>query len=114
MCYWLSFNAELTAPKSDVAVMLTTFTLTVVIDLTVAIQVGMVLAAFLFMKRMSEVTNVTAISREFQRRGANGERVDLRDLDPAPDGGIADGVKIYEIHGPSFFGAASKSRETIR
>src|SRR5690625_102484 len=113
MSEWRSFKAELTAPKSDVAVMLTTFTLTVVIDLTVAIQVGMVLAAFLFMKRMSEVTNVTAISREFQRRGANGERVDLRDLDPALDGGIPDGVKIYEINGPFFFGAASKFRETI-
>ena len=52
-------------PKSDVAVLLTTFFLTVLVDLTVAVEVGMVLAAFLFMRRMAEVTNVSAITREF-------------------------------------------------
>src|SRR5207253_9909672 len=58
MSEWRTFRSELTAPKSDVVVLLTTFTLTVLIDLTVAIEVGMVLAAFLFMRRTAEVTNV--------------------------------------------------------
>lgn len=107
MSGWRSFKAELTAPKSDVLVMLTTFFLTVLIDLTVAIQVGMVLAAFLFMKRMAEVTNVTALTRELDRDGTP------RHADPALAGGIPRGVKIYEINGPFFFGAASKFRETI-
>jgi SulP family sulfate permease len=107
MSEWRSFRAELTAPKSDVLVMLATFSLTVVVDLTVAIQVGMVLAAFLFMKRMAEVTNVTALTRELKGGAAP------RDDDPALAGGIPTGVKVYEINGPFFFGAAGKFRETI-
>jgi SulP family sulfate permease len=107
MSEWRSFKAELTAPKSDVAIMLTTFSLTVIADLTVAIQVGMVLAAFLFMKRMAEVTNVTALTREFQGDSTS------REIEPALAGGIPAGVKIYEINGPFFFGAAGKFRETI-
>jgi SulP family sulfate permease len=107
MSEWRSFKAELTAPKSDVAIMLATFTLTVIADLTVAIQVGMVLAAFLFMKRMSEVTNITALTREFKGDDTP------RDLEPALANGVPKGVKIYEINGPFFFGAAGKFRETI-
>jgi SulP family sulfate permease len=106
MSEWRSFKAELTAPRSDVVVMLTTFALTVIIDLTVAIQVGMVLAAFLFMRRMSEVTNVSAVTREFTNGGgALGTEAARRD--------VPDGVLIYEIQGPFFFGAAGKFREAI-
>jgi len=107
MSGWRSFKAELTAPKSDVLVMLTTFVLTVIVDLTVAIEVGMVLAAFLFMKRMAEVTNITALTREID--GSSPQR----HPDPALAGGIPRGVMIYEINGPFFFGAAGKFRETI-
>src|SRR6478752_4235702 len=64
MSEWRTFLAELRSPKSDVAVLLTTFLLTVLIDLTVAISVGMVLAAFLFIRRMATVTNVSVITRE--------------------------------------------------
>jgi SulP family sulfate permease len=64
MSEWRTFRSELTAPKSDVVVLLTTFALTVLVDLTVAIEVGMVLAAFLFMRRMAEVTNVSIVTRE--------------------------------------------------
>src|SRR3989449_9836211 len=60
MSEWRTFVNEFRAPKSDVAVLLTTFLLTVFWDLTVAIEVGMVLAAFLFMRRMAEVTNISA------------------------------------------------------
>jgi SulP family sulfate permease len=110
MCEWRTFLAELRSPKGDVAVLLTTFLLTVFIDLTVAISVGMVLAAFLFMKRMAEVTNVRALKQEFDDEGvdryesdANGMR--LRDI-PA-------GVEVYEINGAFFFGAAETFRDTI-
>ena len=65
MSEWRTFGAEFRAPKSDVAVLLTTFLLTVLVDLTVAIEVGMVLAAFLFMRRMAEVTNINVFTHEF-------------------------------------------------
>src|SRR5439155_1559516 len=66
MSEWRTFVSEFRAPKSDVAVLLTTFLLTVLVDLTVAIEVGMVLAAFLFMRRMAEVTNISALTHEFR------------------------------------------------
>ena len=110
MSEWRTFLAELHSPKSDVAVLLTTFLLTVLIDLTVAISVGMVLAAFLFMKRMAEVTNVRAVKREFEEdetdlyaTDANGMR--YRD--------IPRGVEVYEINGAFFFGAAETFKDTL-
>jgi SulP family sulfate permease len=104
MSEWRTFRTELAAPKSDVTVLLATFLLTVLIDLTVAIQVGMVLAAFLFMRRMAEVTNVTALTGDLS--DAEGE-VALR------GGQVPKGVEVYEIDGPFFFGAAEKFRETM-
>src|SRR3989449_7422024 len=65
MSEWRTFVNEFRAPKSDVAVLLTTFLLTVLVDLTVAIEVGMVLAAFLFMRRMAEVVNISVLTHEF-------------------------------------------------
>ena len=67
MSEWRAFVNMLRAPKSDVAVLATTFLLTVVIDLTVAIEVGIVLAAFLFMRRMAEVTNVSVVDARVHR-----------------------------------------------
>jgi SulP family sulfate permease len=111
MSEWRTFRAELRAPKSDVAVLLTTFLLTVIVDLTVAIEVGMVLAAFLFMKRMAEVSNVEAISVAVSGNGeADGAGPDTlsgrRTLIPAD-------VEIYEISGPFFFGAAEKFKDAL-
>ena len=103
MSEWRTFKAEFTAPASDLVVLLTTFTLTVIIDLTVAVQVGMVMAAFLFMKRMSEVTNVQAVTREF----TNEEDVNGAETK------VPKGVEIYEINGPFFFGAAEHFKEQI-
>lgn len=104
MSEWRTFVSELSAPRSDVAVLLATFLLTVLIDLTVAIQVGMVLAAFLFMHRMAEVTNVTSLTRELaDGPGDAGLRGDA----------VPKGVEVYEIDGPFFFGAAEKFRETL-
>ncbi len=111
MSEWRTFRAELRAPKSDVAILLTTFLLTVIVDLTVAIEVGMVLAAFLFMKRMAEVSNVEAISVAVSGNGeSDGAGPDTlsgrRTLIPAD-------VEIYEISGPFFFGAAEKFKDAL-
>src|SRR5690242_14888455 len=101
MSEWRTFAAELRSPKSDVAVLLTTFSLTVLVDLTVAIAVGMVLAAFLFIRRMASVTNVSAVTSELED--------DVDDDSYAASGSVSqrripDGVEIYEINGPFFFG----------
>jgi SulP family sulfate permease len=109
MSEWRTFRSELRGPKSDVAVLLTTFFLTVIIDLTVAIEVGMVLSAFLFMRRMAEVTNVTAISREI----ADGGNGDHREEVAALARRLPKGVVLYEINGPLFFGAAERFRSVL-
>jgi sulfate permease, SulP family len=109
MSEWRTFRSEFRAPKSDLAVLLTTFCLTVLVDLTVAVEVGMVLAAFLFMRRMAEVSTVSVLGREFDESGDEGEgdpnSVRRREVPP--------GVEVYEINGPFFFGAAEKFKETI-
>ncbi|HEY4648334.1 MAG TPA: SulP family inorganic anion transporter [Gemmatimonadales bacterium] len=108
MADWPVFRSELTAPRSDALVMVTTFLLTVLVDLTTGIGVGMVLASFLFMKRMAEVTNVRVVSDEFQepRPGADQSGAIYRRRVPK-------GVEVYEINGPFFFGAAEKFKDTL-
>lgn len=110
MSEWRSFVGEMDSPKSDVAVLLVTFFLTVLVDLTVAISVGMVLASFLFIRRMSEVTSISAVTRELQDEESDaydtdGESIRRRVLPP--------GVEVYEINGPFFFGAVESFRETL-
>ena len=100
MCGWRKFvDLCKTAPKSDIAVLVTTFVLTVVFDLVVAIEVGMVLAAMLFMKRMSDVTSV---------EGWKYIEDDEDDPDSLTLRKVPDKVRVYEISGPMFFGAADK------
>jgi SulP family sulfate permease len=110
MSEWRTFRTELRSPRSDVAVLLATFTLTVLVDLTVAIEVGMVLAAFLFIRRMAEVTNVNAVTRELEddpsEQVYTGEGAVSRRRIPS-------GVDIYEINGPFFFGAAELFKDTL-
>ena len=104
MSEWRTVRGEIVGgPRSDTLVLLATLLLTVFIDLTVAIETGMVLAAFLFMKRMSEVTEVTRTPLEFG--AATPGRGELS----APPAGVA----VYEINGPFFFGAAEKFKETL-
>ena len=110
MSEWRAFVAELRSPKSDVAVLLTTFLLTVLVDLTVAIEVGMVLAAFLFIKRMSEVTNVSAVTREIED---DPTEQSYRDPNSVRSRRIPPDVEIYEINGPFFFGAAELFKDTL-
>jgi SulP family sulfate permease len=109
MSEWRTFVSEFRAPKSDVAVLLTTFLLTVLVDLTVAIEVGMVLAAFLFMRRMAEVTNISVLTHEFT------DPVDDFERDPnaVRSRVIPEGVQVYEITGPFFFGAAEMFKDRV-
>ncbi|MGE5926699.1 MAG: SulP family inorganic anion transporter [Gemmatimonadota bacterium] len=108
MSEWRSFRNELRGPRSDVIVLLTTFVLTVLVDLTVAVQVGLVLAAFLFMRRMSEVTNVAEIGEGFADPVADTGTFSTSRAGPLPTG-----VQLYAIDGPFFFGAADKFREAF-
>lgn len=111
MSEWRTFRSELTAPKSDVVVLLTTFGLTVLVDLTVAIEVGMVLAAFLFMRRMAEVTNVSIVTRELADSDANSEDED--DPNSVRRREVPPNVEVFEISGPFFFGAAEQFKDTL-
>jgi SulP family sulfate permease len=110
MSEWRTFAAELRSPKSDVAVLLVTFSLTVLVDLVVAIEVGMVLAAFLFIKRMAEVTNVNAVTRELEDDPTEQAYTDPNSVRARR---IPDGVEVYEINGPFFFGAAELFKDTL-
>jgi SulP family sulfate permease len=105
------FTHLLKAPRSDIAVLLTTFSLTVVMDLTVAVGVGMVLAAMLFMKRMSEVTNVGALRDELEETGD--ELPDVTDPNSIAKRDVPPGVEVYEINGPFFFGVADRLKDTL-
>ncbi len=109
MSEWRTFVSEFRAPKSDVAVLLATFLLTVLVDLTVAIEVGMVLAAFLFMRRMAEVANIKVLTHEFE------DPTDDFETDPnaVRRRVVPEGVQVYEITGPLFFGAAEMFKDRV-
>lgn len=107
MSEWRSFGMLLKSPRSDVAVLLVTFGLTVLVDLTVAIQYGVVLSAFLFMRRMALVTNVGVITREFKDEAESDDPNAINKKD------VPAGVVVYEVNGPFFFGASFKFRESM-
>jgi sulfate permease, SulP family len=109
MSEWRTFLSEFRAPKSDVAVLVTTFLLTVLVDLTVAIEVGMVLAAFLFMRRMAEVTNISVLTHEFTDPADDFES----DPNAVRRRVVPEGVQVYEITGPFFFGAAEMFKDRV-
>ncbi|MDD3273789.1 MAG: STAS domain-containing protein, partial [Bacteroidales bacterium] len=106
MSEWRTFKYLLKGHKADVAVLLLTFFLTVIIDLTVAIEVGVLLAIILFVKRVSESSSVTQVENNFLPATERSEYTsDVEILD------IPRGVEVYEIDGPFFFGLASKIDE---
>jgi SulP family sulfate permease len=109
MSEWRTVRSELRGTRSDAAVLLTTLTLTVVIDLTVAISVGMVLAAFLFMKRMAETAEVQTISAAMREPSQENEEAAAR----ARHARVPRDVEVYDINGPFFFGAAEKFRDAL-
>jgi SulP family sulfate permease len=108
MSEWRVFVAELRGPRSDAAVLLATFALTLIVDLTVGIGVGVVLACFLFMRRMSEVSEVRKVSEDLEQ-----DFDELTDPDAIAARVIPKGVEVYEIDGPFFFGAAEKFKDTL-
>lgn len=107
MSEWRSFRAILKNPKSDIIVLLVTFFLTVIFDLTVAIEVGVLIACLLCMKRMAETTNVSVLSDEIDPNADSDVQGNLEHLI------IPEGVKVYEINGPYFFGIGNKFEEMM-
>lgn len=97
MSQWREFKELLGTTKSDMFILLTTFALTVLIDLVMAIEVSVVLSSLLFMKRMADTTNVENLSSQLYKR----------------EKGIANDTLMYEINGPFFFGAADKFKQAV-
>ncbi|HPH89942.1 MAG TPA: sulfate permease [Ferruginibacter sp.] len=108
MSEWESFVAVFKGPRSDVAVLLTTFLLTVLVDLTVAIEVGIVLAAFLFMRNMIKFSNVSMLTKDFEDHGNEKDKYAVENFVIPAD------VEVFEITGPLFFGAAYKFKDAMR
>ena len=108
MCGWRSFLMLMRNPKSDITVLLITFFLTIIFDLTVAIEVGLIIACLLFMKRMAETTDVKAILDEIDPN----DETDIK-LENNEHLTIPKGVEVYEINGPYFFGAGNKFEEIM-
>ncbi len=108
MCGWRSFAMLMKNPKSDVTVLLITFVLTIIFDLTVAIEVGLIIACLLFMKRMAETTDVKVVLDEIDPN----DETDIR-LENNEHLVIPEGVEVYEINGPYFFGAGNRFEEIM-
>jgi len=109
MSGWRSFLAMLKNPKSDITVLLLTFFLTIIFDLTIAIEVGLVCACLLFMRRMSETSDVSVIYNEIDiSEDADMQAGNLENLTIPKD------VEVYEINGPYFFGAGNRAEEMMQ
>jgi SulP family sulfate permease len=107
MSEWEKFSELLGGQKSDAIVLLSTFLLTVLIDLTVAIQVGVLLATFLFMQRMSNATEVTIVTDALN----DPDEMEVRDISKLE---VPAGVEIFEIYGALFFGAIERFKDAMR
>ena len=108
MSGWRSFLAMMRNPKSDVTVLLLTFFLTIIFDLTVAIEVGLICACLLFMRRMAETTDVRVVMDEIDlNEDADMERGNLEHLIIPRD------TEVYEINGPYFFGAGNRFEDIM-
>ena len=100
MSEWRTIKRLMKDPKSDVTVLLVTFFLTVIFDLTIAIEIGLVIACVLFIKRVMETTEISVIENEIHPNEETEERLS-----------IPEGCAVYEINGPYFFGIANKFEE---
>ena len=108
MSEWRNFKALFRNSKSDVAVLLATFVLTVLFDLTIAIEIGLLLAVVLFIKRVSEVSSVSVFKREVRGVEYVEGSIDTEKLT------LPEGIEVYEIEGPFFFGIANKFEEVMK
>ena len=108
MSEWKTFKYLLRGDKSDVAVLLITFFLTVIVDLTVAIEVGVVLAVVLFVRRVMQTSNISVLQSDKLAATEDDEAASMENTDRLD---IPAGVEVYEIDGPFFFGLASRFEE---
>jgi SulP family sulfate permease len=114
MSEWQSFAGLLRAPKSDIAVLLITFALTVFVDLTVAVQVGIVVASLLFMKRMADITHIEGFDTAEPAKDDPDEITQVRRRKRILAGReIPREVEVYEVNGPFFFGVADKLKDVM-
>lgn len=108
MSEYKAFISLTRGPKSDAIILIITFSLTVLVDLVVALEIGMVLAAFLFMKKMASISQINEITNQIN---------DVKDIeDPEATGNyiVPEDVEIYEVNGPLFFGATYKFRDALK
>ncbi len=108
MSEWRTFKSLMKGLKADMAVLLATFLLTVIFDLTIAIELGLVLAVVLFIKRMSETSQISIFRNEVQEAAYIEGNTELEKLQ------LPEGVEVYEIEGPFFFGLANKFEDTMK
>lgn len=108
MSEWENFISVAKGPRGDVVVLITTFLLTVLVDLTVAIEIGMVLAVFLFMRNMIKFSDVNVLT------GVEADKKEAKDENAISNYTIPAQVEVFEINGPLFFGAAYKFRDAIK
>ena len=108
MSEWRQFVHLLKSPRGDLAVLMATFLLTLFIDLTMAIQVGILLAGFLFLQKMSTQTHVDLITENLRDEEGVHETRDMSRVE------IPSGIEVFEIYGSLFFGAVSQFKESIR
>jgi len=108
MSEWRTFKALMKNPKSDVAVLIATFLLTVIFDLTIAIEIGLLLAVVLFLRRISETSGISIFKSEIDEADYVEGSSDTEKLQ------LPKGVEVYEIEGPFFFGVANKFEETMK
>ena len=109
MSEWQSFAAVLRGPRGDIAVLLTTFFLTVLVDLTVAIEIGMLMAVLLFMRKMIRYSDVNVLTDKEESAAE-----ETNDRNSINNYSIPKGVEVFEITGPFFFGATYKFKEAIK
>jgi len=108
MSEWRTFRSILKNPVSDIIVLLVTFSLTVILDLTIAIEIGLLIAMLLFMRRVAETSNISVITNELNMES---------DAEKTPDNDklvLLKGIEVYEIDGPFFFGIANKFDESMK
>lgn len=103
------FRSLFRGPKSDIMVLVTTFLLTIFIDLTVAVEVGVMLSALLFIRRMAEISNVGIITKELR-----GDEEIVDDPNAISIRQVPDGVEVFEIQGPFFFGVVDKFKNSMQ
>ncbi|MDD2285475.1 MAG: sulfate permease [Paludibacter sp.] len=108
MSEWRTFKSLLKGQKSDVAVLIATFLLTVIFDLTIAIEIGLVLAVVLFLRRISESTQISIFKHDVEEAEYIEGNTEAEKLI------LPKGVEVYEIEGPFFFGVANKFEETMK